>query len=207
MPDSTDTEELLDKLRIAQLIQNWGTWRDAGEWERLRGCYTPDATMVTTWYDGPALGFVDASAQGRAKQGKDRSANHVIGGTTAHVKGDRATAETRITLLLRSVVGDTLADITVYGRFLDLLLKSGGQWRIQRREPVYDKDCMQAVNPGDRIVLDSQLLAKYPPGFRHLAYTQESGGAKITMSIPDPYSDGEKAIYARGRAWLEGAPA
>ena len=64
MPNSTDTDELLDKLRIAQLVQSWGTWRYARNWERLRTCYTPDATMVTTWYDGPASGFVDASAQG-----------------------------------------------------------------------------------------------------------------------------------------------
>lgn len=49
MPNSSEMEEVLDKLRIAQLMQNWGTWREAGDWERLRGCYTPDATMVTTW--------------------------------------------------------------------------------------------------------------------------------------------------------------
>lgn len=207
MPNSTATEELLDKLRIAQLVQNWGTWRDAGDWERLRACYTPDATMVTTWYDGAASGFVDASAQGRAKQPKDRGALHVIGATTAHVRGDRATAETRITLLLRSVVSGTLADITAYGRFFDLLVKSDGAWRIQRRTPIYDKDCIQPVTPGEKISLDPEKLAKYPAGFRHLAYAQESDGAKITLTIPDPYSDEEKAVYASGRAWLDGVSA
>lgn len=207
MPNSTDTDELLDKLRIAQLVQSWGTWRDAGNWERLRTCYTPDATMVTTWYDGPAAGFVDASAQGRAKQAKDRGAHHIIGGTTADVKGERATAETRIALLLRSVVSGTLADITVYGRFFDFLLKSEGQWRIHRRAPICDKDFIQVVNPGETIALDAKELAKYPAGFRHLAYAQAADGAKIATTIAEPYSDEEKAVYASGRAWLDGVPA
>ena len=48
----TDPNPLMDQLRIAQLLQNWCTWRDAGDWEALRTCYAPDATMVTSWYDG-----------------------------------------------------------------------------------------------------------------------------------------------------------
>lgn len=207
MQNAVTTDELLDQFQIAQMMQSWGNWRDTGDWERLRNCYTPDATMVTTWYDGPATGFLEASIQGRARQPKDRGGMHIIGGTTSHVKGDRAIAETRITLLLRGVVQNKLVDVTVYGRFLDCLLKSGGQWRIQSREPVYDRDFMRTVDPGDSISLDAAELAKYPFGFRHLAYLQSSEGHSITLSIPDQYSDGEKAIYARGKSWLEGASA
>ncbi|MCY1167420.1 MAG: nuclear transport factor 2 family protein [Pseudomonadota bacterium] len=207
MPDSGNTNELLDQFQIAQLAQNWGNWRDTGEWDKLRNCYTPDATMVTTWYKGPASGFVDASIQGRARQPKDRGGLHIIGGSTSEINGNRATAETRITLLLRSVVHEKLVDITVYGRFLDCLLKSGGQWRIQSREPVYDKDSLRPVDPGETLVLDAKELAKYPAGFRHLAYVQSSEGASITLSIPDPYSNEEKAVYARGKEWLKGASA
>ncbi|MBI2726986.1 MAG: nuclear transport factor 2 family protein [Polaromonas sp.] len=202
---SVSMDELLDQFQIAQLTQNWGNWRDTGDWERLRNCYTPDATMVTTWYNGPAAGFLEASIQGRKRQPKDRGGMHVIGGTTSYVKGRRATAESRITLLLRSEVHGQLVDITVYGRFIDCLLKcDDGQWRIQSREPVYDKDFLRTVDPAGSVSLDPTELAKYPLGFRHLAYVQASEGHSITLGIPATYSDEEQAIYAKGRAWLEG---
>ena len=207
MPDTGNTDVLLDQFQIAQLAQNWGNWRDTGKWDALRNCYTPDATMVTSWYKGPASGFLEASEQGRAKQPRDRGGLHIIGGTTSEVRGNRATGETRITLLLRSMVHGKLVDITVYGRFIDCLLKTGGRWRIQSREPVYDKDSLQTVDPGDTLALDATELAKYPHGFRHLAYVQASDGLHITLSIPDPYSKEEQAIYAKGKVWLEGASA
>ena len=207
MQNAVTTDELLDQFQIAQLMQNWGNWRDTGDWERLRNCYTPDATMVTTWYDGPATGFLEASIQGRARQPEDRGGMHIVGGTTSYIKGNRATAETRITLLLRGMLQNKLVDVTMYGRFFDCLVKSGGQWCIQSREPVYDRDFMRTVDPGDSISLDAAELAKYPFGFRHLAYLQCSEGHSITLSIPDQYSDGEKAIYDKGKAWLEGASA
>ena len=205
MPITGHSVPLLEQYEIAQLAQNWGNWRDTGVWDKLRDCYTPDATMVTTWYKGSASGFVDASQQGRAKQPKDRGALHVIGGTTSEVSGKRAIAETRITLLLRTVVHGILVDVTVYGRFVDCLLQSAGKWRIQAREPVYDKDSLRAVDPAQSLVLDAKELAKYPAGFRHLAYVQASEGLSITLSIPDPYSPEEQAVYAKGHAWLQGA--
>lgn len=205
MPHNGNTDVLLDQLQIAQLSYNWGNFRDTGKWDELRNCFTPDATMVTSWYKGPAAGFLEASIQGRAKQPKDRGGLHVFGGTTSEVRGNRATGETRITLLLRNMVHGKLVDITVYGRFIDCLLKTDGQWRIQAREPVYDKDNLRTVDPGDSIALDAAELAKYPQGFRHLAYVQASEGLNVTLSIPDPYSAEEQAIYAKGKAWLEGA--
>ena len=206
MPNNGNmNQQLLDQFQIAQLAQNWGNWRDTGKWDELRNCYTPDATMVTSWYKGPASGFLEASVQGRAKQPKDRGGLHIIGGTTSEVRGNRATGETRITLLLRSMVHGKLVDITLYGRFIDCLLKTDGQWRIQAREAVYDKDNVRTVDPADNLTLDPAELAKYPYGFRHLAYSQAADGLNITLSIPDPYSKEEQEIYARGKTWLEGA--
>ncbi len=201
----TEPNPLMDQLRIAQLLQDWCTWRDAGDWEALRTCYTPDATMVTSWYDGSASGFIDASMQGRKRQPKDRGAHHVFGGTTVHAKGDRATAETRVTLLLRGMAHEKLVDVTLYLRFFDCLLMTHGQWQISSRKGIYDRDSMRVVDPADTISLDPQELAKYPLGYRHLAYLQAQEGANINLSIPAPYSEGERAIYADGANWLAGA--
>ena len=47
MPNSGNTITLLDQFQIAQLVQNWGNWRDTGKWGELRNCYTPDAAFAT----------------------------------------------------------------------------------------------------------------------------------------------------------------
>jgi len=123
MQDTVKSNDLLNKLEITQMLLNWGTWRDAGEFDKLRSCYTDDATMITSWFDDLASVFVDRSVEMRRHQPKDRGAVHLIGGTTSEVNGDRAFAETRITLLQRSMVHNKLVDATVYGRFLDFLVK------------------------------------------------------------------------------------
>ena len=203
MQDSNKTNNLLDKLEIAQLLLNWGTWRDAGEFDKLRSCYTRDATMVTSWFDGPASVFVDRSVEMRKYQPRDRGAMHVIGGTTSEIKGSKAFTETRITLLARGMLHEKLVDATVYGRFLDFLHKVDGDWRIQRRVPVYDKDFLQLVVPGETLSLDVERLATQPVGFRHMAYMQSAGGMTISTTIPDPNSVEEKALYRQGHAWLK----
>ena len=40
MPNSVSADELLDKPQIAQLLQNWSAWCDAGHWDNLKTCYT-----------------------------------------------------------------------------------------------------------------------------------------------------------------------
>jgi ketosteroid isomerase-like protein len=197
------TNDLLDKLEIAQLLLNWGTWRDAGEFDKLRSCYTEDATMITSWFDGPAGIFVDRSVEMRKHQPRDRGAMHLIGGTTSEINGDKAFAETRITLLARGMVHDKLVDATVYGRFLDFLRKVNGDWRIQRRVPVYDKDALQLVVPGEALLLDAERLATLQVGFRHMAYMQSAAGLTISTTIPDPNSEEEKALYQSAQAWLK----
>ena len=185
------------------MLLNWGTWRDSGEFDKLRSCYTEDATMVTSWFDGPASVFVDRSVEMRKHQPKDRGARHIIGGPTSEINGETAFAETRITLLARSMLHDKLVDATVYGRFLDFLVKVNGDGRIQRRVPVYDKDFLQLVVPGEILVLDVVRLAQQPTGFRHMAYVQSAGGMTISGSIPAPNSDEEKALYRSGQDWLK----
>lgn len=196
---------VFDKLDIAQLLVNWGTWRDAGNFEKLRSCYTDDARMITSWYDGPAVGFVDIVSQMHAKQPTDQGAMHLIGGTTTEINGNRAIAETRISILTRNLLKEQLVDITVHGRFIDFLRKNNGEWRIQSREPIYDKDFIQAVEPGLTIELDADELARQPLGFRHLAYAQVVKGLKVITTIPAPNSDEERLLYRKATEWLDAA--
>jgi len=84
------SQAMLDKHEIVELIQNWGFWRDQGNWERLRNTFHPEGTITVSWFSGPFSEFIRRSMNMR----KTRShAKHVIGGTMVGIAGNRATAD------------------------------------------------------------------------------------------------------------------
>jgi hypothetical protein len=113
-----------------------------------------------------------------------------------------ALAETRIILLVRGVIGEVEVDATCYGRFYDRLICNDGQWKIKERTPIYEKDALYPVDPGQLLHLDQAELGRYPEPYRHLAYLQAAGGASITLTIPLPNSDSQNRLYALGQSWL-----
>ena len=190
----------LDRQEIAAVIAEWALCRDTGRWNRLRSLYAPGATMQTTWFDGPANEFIDRSVAGFV--GKAR-AQHSIGVSTIDVEGNRATAETRVVLLLRTLLEGVQVDVTCYGRFYDFFVRLDDDWRIQKRIPVYEKDRIDAVDPAVTLELDRDLLTKFAEGYRHLAYVQAQGGATMPQGLIEPRSDAERSLYDEGTRWLE----
>lgn len=190
------------RAAITRLVQDWGLWRDTCRWQELRDAYTEDATMTTTWFDGKASDFVDASQRMSAGP---TLVQHFIGPATIAVKGGRAIAETRLILLVRGALQGIAVDVTCYARFYDRLVQADAQWRIQSRTPIYEKDSLQSVEFGQRIDIPVDALKPFPRGFCHLAYVQASGGATITANIPEHNSEAQARLYEDGKAWLNGA--
>ena len=199
-----DTSSTVAEARaaIARLIQDWGLWRDTGRWQKLREAYAEGATMTTTWFDGPASDFVDASLR---MSSNGPLVQHFIGPSTIDVRDARAVAETRLILLVRGTLEGIGVDVTCYGRFYDRLVYDAARWQILSRTPIYEKDTIQPVKPGQRIDIEADALGRYPPGFCHLAHLQASGGATITAGIPAHNSEAQARLYERGQAWLEGS--
>ena len=65
---------------------------------------------------------------------------------------------------------------------------------------------MDAVDPAARLKLDAELLQRFPEGYRHLAYLQTQIGYQVKPDMPGLKGAEVNALYARGRAWLEGNP-
>jgi hypothetical protein len=53
--------------------------------------------------------------------------------------------------------------------------------------------------------LDPEILARFPVGYRHLAYLQTRMGLSVFTDLPGLRGAEVAALYARGRAWLAGA--
>jgi hypothetical protein len=71
------------------------------------------------------------------------------------------------------------------------------------RQPIYEKDRMDPVDPAARLSLDSALLAQFPEGYRHLAYLQVRIGYEVKKDMPGLKGPEVEALYRRGQAWLE----
>ena len=194
-------EELLDRLAICTLVENWVVWRDAGDWERFRTAWHDDGRMMATWFQGTADEFIAVS-----KSGFEKGVNilHFLGGHSADLAGDRAVAQTKMTISQRALVHDTLVDVVCTGRFYDFLEKRDGRWGVVLRQPIYEKDRMDPVDPAARLSLDKALLERFPEGYRHLAYLQTQIGFKVKPDMPGLKGPEVQALYARGNCWLAG---
>ena len=141
-------------------------WRNAGDWERFRTVWHPDGRMMATWFQGPAGDFIRVSQEGFARGVRIL---HFLGGTSIDLAGDRAIAQTKITIAQRGLVEDVLCDVMCTGRFYDFLERHDGRWGIVLRQPIYEKDRLDPVNPAARLELSPATLARFPEGYRHLA--------------------------------------
>jgi hypothetical protein len=72
------------------------------------------------------------------------------------------------------------------------------------RQPIYEKDRMDPVDPAARLELDRSLVESFPVGYRHLAYLQSGIGYKVKPDMPGLDGPEVEALYAQGASWLDG---
>ena len=199
--------DLEERLLIRELVENWALWRDAGDWERFATCWHEDGRMMATWFQGPASEFIRVSREGFER---GVSILHFMGGVSVDLAGPRAIAQSRMTINQRARVHDVLVDVVCTGRFYDFVAKrptrQGMAWGVVLRQPIYEKDRMDPVDPSARLELDPDLLGSFPEGYRHLAYLQSQNGFTVKPDMPGLKGAEVEALYARGRRWLEGGP-
>jgi hypothetical protein len=192
-----------DRLAIRDLVENWAVWRDAGDWERFRTVWHPDARMMATWFQGSAEDFIRVSQEGFARGVRIL---HFLGGTSIDLAGGRAIAQTKMTISQRGMVEDVLCDVVCTGRFYDFLERRDGRWGIVLRQPIYEKDRLDPVDPAARLELSPATLTRFPEGYRHLAYLQAGVGYDVKVDMPGLTGPEVDALYQRGARWLSGGP-
>ncbi|WP_067595654.1 MULTISPECIES: nuclear transport factor 2 family protein [Amycolatopsis] len=103
---------------------------------------------------------------GESKAGFERGAGilHFLGGRAADVRGERAVAQTKMTIDQRAIVDGVEVDVVCTGRFYDFCARREGDWKIARRQPICEQDR-----------LDPELLGRFPAGYRHLGCLEGAG--------------------------------
>jgi hypothetical protein len=190
-----------DRLIIRDLIENWAIWRDALMWDRFRTVWHEDGRMMATWFQGTADEFVEVSRDG---YGRGVRILHFLGGMSIDIAGPRAIAQSKMTISQRAPVEGIVCDVVCTGRFYDLLEKRDGRWGMVLRQPIYETDRLDSVDPGVRLELDEILLKQFPEGYRHLAYLQTKIGYKVKPDMPGLDGPEVERLYNDGAAWLAG---
>jgi hypothetical protein len=198
--------DLLDRLIIRDLVEKWVVWRDARLWDRFRTIWHEEGRMIATWTQGGFEHFIAMSEQGWAKGVRIL---HFLGGNSIDVIGQRAISQTKMTIAQRAEVDGVLCDVVCTGRFYDFFERkadSSGlvRWGLVLRQPIYERDRLDLVDPSATLALDAGLLARFPEGYRHLAYLQTRIGYDVKRDMPGLAGPAVEQLYAEGATWLAG---
>ena len=193
----TDTGD----LAVRRLVEDWVVWRDAGDWERFRTVWHDDGRMMATWFQGSCDDFIRVS-----REGFERGVRilHFLGGTSVELAGTRAVSQTKMTITQRADVDGVECDVVCTGRFYDFLECRDRRWGLVLRQPIYEKDRINPLDPAAHLQLDRTLLQSFPVGYRHLAYLQTRAGFTVKPDMPGLTGPEVEALYASGARWLAG---
>ncbi|MBS4082066.1 MAG: nuclear transport factor 2 family protein [Rhizobiales bacterium] len=196
-------DEDSDRRIIRELVENWAVWRDARLWDRFRTVWHSDGRMMATWFQGSFEEFI---AMNDAGWKKGVRILHFLGGSSIDVNGVRAIAQTKMTISQRAPVEGVICDVVCTGRFYDFFEYREGRWGLVLRQPIYEKDRLDPVDPSAKLELDRELLARFPEGYRHLAYLQTRIGYNVKPDMPGIEGEEIEKLYRRGADWLGGKP-
>lgn len=194
-------DEDSDRRIIRELVENWAVWRDARLWDRFRTVWHSDGRMMATWFQGSFEEFI---AMNDAGWKKGVRILHFLGGSSIDVSGSRAIAQTKMTISQRAPVEGVICDVVCTGRFYDFFEYREGRWGLVLRQPIYEKDRLDPVDPSAKLELDRELLARFPEGYRHLAYLQTRIGYNVKPDMPGIEGEEIEKLYRRGADWLGG---
>ncbi|MDB5460026.1 MAG: hypothetical protein JWO72_1767, partial [Caulobacteraceae bacterium] len=156
-----------------------------------------------TWTQGGFEHFIQMTIEGWAR---GVSILHFLGGQSIDIQGDRAISQTKMTISQRANVDGILCDVVCTGRFYDFIERRDGRWGLVLRQPIYEKDRLDPLDPAARPKLDDELLQQFPEGYRHLAYLQTRIGYAVKKDMPGLKGPAVARLYEQGERWIKGGP-
>ena len=178
MGNVTDAE-MLDKMRVRELVETDRYCRDYHHFEKERECWFDDGKVYATWFKGSIDDFIQKSGR------PDKTpSHHKINNTMVWLKGNRAIAECICTLQFRIelVPGEPL-DLVCWSRLHFRAEKREGKWGLVYFEGIYEKDRLDPIFSDSEWVVPREELQKYRPINWNMMY-------RLTKFSADPFGGG-----------------
>jgi hypothetical protein len=185
---------LEDRQQITDLMTGW-IHRDLSQWDRLAGLFHPDGIIEVTWFEGPFTQFIEGS---RRMGASDLRTKHLIGTPVVEFNGNRAIVETNAVIVAENVRLDL--GCSVHNRFYDLAEKRDGQWKLLKRQSIYDMGGF--TFPCGPKEIDGEVLQRYPREYSPLAYLLEKSGFPLSRVFATRGSELEQAMRQAAQTWL-----
>ena len=198
----TSTQECLDRVLIAELIQRERAARDGGLWQTMAECWHPQSLVDVSWFRGSGAEFVAASARNAA--GKTLSF-HQMGPSVVTVQGDRAIADTGCAV--HGMLTLTGADVGVisHTRLMSRALRSGDSWLIAGLRVLYIRDLLIPRSPHQFPEIDEAALKGYRNSYRYLSYVLAQSGHIPRTDLPGvDLPETVATLRAEEQRWMDG---
>ncbi len=199
-----DIEQFVDEELVRRVRQRWAFARDYGDWEGMRACFHPDATVHVAWFSGPCATFFERTIAMAAQRKPEERSKHWFGSSRVAVKGPRAILETDAQVQVRDWFDGCLFDLTASVRMYDRVERRQGVWRIARMTVIYDKDRMDAVVPGSVPAgfFDGIELMGPDAGMAFMRFRNKKVGRAMPPDVVVGGSAGEARLRTDTEQWL-----
>jgi hypothetical protein len=128
--------EVADRLAIMEVLATHSRGVDRADGPTLKSCYWPDAEVEYGGFNGSAWEFCDHLP---SAIGYFTATQHTLGNVLIERDGDEARVETYVTASHYRAQDDGPGiEMTVFGRYLDVLERRGNCWKIRHRRVVMD---------------------------------------------------------------------
>ena len=125
----------LDREKIRECLARLARGEDRRNAELISASYWPDSVTDYGVFKGSFAEYLAWVVPG-AEAIKDTQ--HVLGQSHIELAGDSARVETQVVSYHRVDMGAGDRDTCIGGRYLDVMEKRGGEWRIADRTMLYD---------------------------------------------------------------------
>lgn len=172
----------IDRVAIQQVILRVFIARDMHRWNELASSFTRDSKVEMAWFTGTGAEFANASAKLASSGGL--SSFHEAGPASVAVRGDRALANSGMTLHLSANVGGADVGLVGYIRMLQRFERVDGKWLVAGQRSVYVHDSIIPMNPSRIPQIDQATLDKLRPSYRYLSYLLNQKGQATRDDLP-----------------------
>ncbi|KAH6685500.1 Pea pathogenicity protein 2 [Plectosphaerella plurivora] len=204
---------VLERLKLRELAEGWPMYRDSCEWGNFESIFHPGAHVYTTW--SGRVAYKDFLAASKAGMDKGAFIMHRCHGSSTDIdpEGNRAVTKLKATITQRFCVDGIEFDVEADCRFCFFFEKVDGRWGARLVRHWYEKDKMLPVRPDKFPEVDEERLKKYPPGYKYLAYWQETtmGGVAVLLDMPGHRRhvgtvnlEKHDELYWLAKKWVEG---
>ncbi len=185
-----------DRLAISDLLNGW-MHRDLSQWDELGKLFHPEGTIEVTWFEGLASEFI----KGSMRMGKsDIGTKHFIGNPLVKFNAaqNKAIAETNAMIIGQN--SKLALAAPCHNRFYDMLEKRNGEWRILRRQVIYDFGSFDF--PLGTVDIDRDAASRYPIAYAPLAWLLEKSGFPVQRVFATKGSELETRMKKDAENWL-----